>query len=104
METAESVVALTESIEEIANANCDGNACSSIALKTTFWPYTTTIKTVTVKNKGSRGARVSFDWGNVLGGCGVSNEVTVSAGESVDIQISKDAMVVGYCKMRATFL
>jgi hypothetical protein len=100
----ETVILLQESNEDASPASCSGDACSKISMQTAYWPGTTLIRTVSVRNDGPRTAQVSFDWGNVLGGCGVSGHATVLAGQTADLHVARDAMVVGYCKMRAKYV
>jgi hypothetical protein len=99
------IVVLSETTRDQEPSACSGNACSKISVTTTLnWPGTLTIRTVTVENSGSKPARVTFEWGNALGGCGLLSGVTVPAGGSADLQLAQAAMVIGYCKMSAKFV
>ena len=96
-------VPLSDTGELDAPSSCTGNACSKIVLRTTFWPGTQLLKSVAVRNRGTRPANVSFQWGNILGGCGIGTTTNVQDGETETIEIPQEWAALGYCSMSAVF-
>ena len=84
--------------------SCSGNACEVIDLSATFNPGTTMVRTITVRNTGSKAIKVSMDWADFLGTCNVTtNTVQIAAGGSTTFQ-APGPYNPGYCRIRSNFI
>jgi hypothetical protein len=91
------------SIEQLNSPNtCSGNACSSISMRANFYPGRNTIRSLTIRNNGSRSVNFSITWGDILGGCGVPSSDVIFAGETFEM-FTPHQNILGYCSIRANF-
>ena len=82
--------------------SCSGNACSVITLQATFHTGAYTVRSITIKNSSPKKVKVTLDWADPFGYCGVSNSDTIEAGGSVEF-LAPTQYNPGYCKVKATF-
>lgn len=81
--------------------SCSGDACDSISTSATF-NSSGTVRTIKISSSSPNSIKVSMDWADPFGYCGVTNSGTIQPRSSIEFS-APTGYNPGYCKIRANF-